>query len=246
MRSLTVIVPSRGRSHTVPQMAATFRDTCTAATWLLFVVDEDDPEYRAYQDAVDDAIGAGFRVQLVTQPCGTMISALNRGARLLLAAPESAVPDAIGFMGDDNRPRTHGWDAAYLDALGALPGVVYGNDLIQGAVLCTQFAVTTDIVRRLGHIAPTVLTHLYLDNYWMALGQAAGCITYLPQVIVEHLHPVGGTAAWDDGYRRVNAPAMYARDRAAFEQYIAEHLTDEVTKLTTARTPTRATSPAGA
>jgi hypothetical protein len=231
--NLTVIVPSRGRPHTVPQLAAAFRDTCTAETRLLFAVDEDDPEYPAYRDAVGEA-DAGFPARLVAQPHGTMVSALNRGARLLLDAAAPDVPDAIGFMGDDHRPRTHGWDTAYLDALSALPGIVYGNDLIQGADLCSQFAVTTGIVRRLGHMAPSVLIHLYMDNYWLLLGRKAGCITYLPEVIVEHLHPVGGTAEWDDGYRRVNAPLMYARDRAALEYYLNAHQAKEVAQLTAA------------
>lgn len=236
MDSLTVIVPSRGRPHTVTQLARAFRDTCTAGTWLLFAVDQDDPEYQAYRDAASEALCAYGGVQLTAQAAGTMVSALNHGARLLLEAPDWTRPDAIGFMGDDHRPRTKGWDRAYLDALRALPGIVYGNDTIQGARLPTQCAINADVVRRLGHMAPPSLTHLYLDNYWLALGCAAGCISYLPQVIVEHIHPVAGTADWDDGYRRVNAPAMYARDKAAYEQHVAEHLADEVAKLTTLQT----------
>lgn len=235
MDSLAVVVPSRGRPHTVAELAGAFRDTCTERTWLLFAVDEDDPCYLAYRDAVGEASAAGLRVQLVAQPSGTMVSALNHAARHLLAAPGPAVPEAIGFMGDDHRPRTEGWDRAYLDALTSLPGIVYGNDLIQGANLPTECAISASVVRALGHMAPETLTHLYVDNYWLTLGRAAGCISYLPGVVVEHLHPVAGAVEWDDGYRRVNAPAMYARDRIAYEQYVAGHLADEVTKLTTSQ-----------
>lgn len=233
MRSLTVIVPSRGRPHAVVQLARAFRDTCTAGTWLLFAVDEDDPECGAYRDAVDEAFAAYGGVQLTTQPSGTMVSALNHAARLLLEAPGWSRPDAIGFMGDDHRPRTKGWDRAYLDALTSLPGIVYGNDLIQGANLPTQCAVSADVVRRLGHMAPPTLTHLFVDNYWLQLGRAAGCVSYLPSVTVEHLHPVGGAVAWDEGHRRVNSPDMYARDRAAYEEYAARHLADDVLKVRT-------------
>jgi hypothetical protein len=236
MRSLTVIVPSRGRPHTVAQLARVFRDTCTAATWLLFAVDEDDPEHQAYRDAVDEALCAYGGVQLVAQPSGTMVSALNHGARTLLEASGPVQPDAIGFMGDDHRPRTKGWDRAYLDALTSLPGIVYGNDRIQGAHLPTQCAISADVVRALGHMAPEALTHLYVDNYWLTLGRAAGCISYLPDVVVEHVHPITGAVAWDDGHRRVNAPEMYARDRTAYEQYIAGHLAEEVTKVTMLQT----------
>lgn len=223
MDSLTVIVPSRGRPHTVAELAVAFAHTCTERTWLLFAVDEDDPQYTAYRDAVGEVCAGGLRVQLVAQQDGTMVSALNTAARLLLAAPVPAVPEAIGFMGDDHRPRTKGWDRAYLDALTALPGIVYSNDLLQGANLPTQCAMTARMVRALGHMAPAELTHLYVDNYWRDLGRAAGCLSYLPDVVVEHVHPIAGKTEWDDGHRRVNQPELYDRDRAAYAAYWAQH-----------------------
>ncbi|MGW4102303.1 glycosyltransferase family 2 protein [Streptomyces sp. NPDC004976] len=223
MGSLTVIVPSRGRPHTVAQLAEAFRATCTEATWLLFTVDEDDPEYQAYVDAVSEQLVRHGRVAVSSQPRGTMVTALNTGAQTLLEAPGPVRPDAIGFMGDDHRPRTTGWDRRYLDALTTLPGIVYGNDLLQGANLPTQCAISAPIVRALGHMAPPELTHLYVDNYWRDLGRAAGCITYLPDVVVEHLHPYAGKAEWDDGHRRVNQRALYERDRDAYAAYWREH-----------------------
>lgn len=235
MDSLTVIVPSRGRPHTVAELAQAFLDTCTERTWLLFAIDEDDPEADQYREHVGEANAQGARVQLDTQPTGTMVSALNHAARKLVVAPEPVVPDAIGFMGDDHRPRTQGWDRAYLTALTSLPGIVYGNDLIQRANLPTQCAISTSVVRALGHMAPAALAHLYVDNYWLALGRTAGCISYLPNVVVEHLHPVAGRAEWDDGYRRVNAPAMYERDRQAFEDYTERCLTYEASVITSLR-----------
>jgi hypothetical protein len=223
MDSLTVIVPSRGRPHTVADLAETFRDTCTERTWLLFAVDEDDPEHQAYTDAVSEQLVRHGRVTMASQPSGTMVSALNHAASKLLDAPPPVRPEAIGFMGDDHRPRTKGWDRAYLNALTALPGIVYGNDLIQGANLPTQCAMTARVVRALGHMAPPELTHLYVDNYWRDLGRAAGCLTYLPDVVVEHVHPIAGKTDWDEGHRRVNRPELYDRDRAAYAAYWAEH-----------------------
>jgi hypothetical protein len=236
MGNLAVVVPSRGRPHTVAQLAQAFRDTCTERTWLLFAVDEDDPQYLAYRDAVGEASATGLRVQLVAQPGGTMVSALNHAARHLLAAPAPVVPDAIGFMGDDHRPRTEGWDRAYLTALQSLPGIVYGNDLLQGPNLPTQCAISARLVRALGHMAPEVLTHLYVDNYWRDLGRATGCLAYLPDVIVEHLHPMVGKAEWDDGHRRVNRPSMYERDRAAYTAYWGEHQARDVLAVRQAHT----------
>lgn len=257
MPDLLVIIPTRGRPHTVAEVVDAFRDTCRADTGLMFVIDDDDPAAERYQKAVneqdlqgsgvDTAVFSGRRIPLPrriagiilgTQPApGTMVSALNYGAQY--AAQGDNAPAAVAFMGDDHRPRTVGWDRAYLNALHGLPGIVYGNDLVQGASLPTQFAVTTDVVRALGFMSPPVLTHLYLDNYWLTIGQASGCITYLPDVVVEHLHPVAGTAEWDEGYRRVNAPAMYSADRHAYEQYMAAHRDRDVLAVRSVRVAAR-------
>lgn len=236
MDSLAVVVPSRGRPHTVAELAQSFRDTCTERTWLLFAVDEDDPEHQAYTDAVAEQLVRHGRVTMASQPNGTMVTALNHGARILLDAHEHVRPDAIGFMGDDHRPRTEGWDRAYLTALQSLPGIVYGNDLLQGASLPTQCAISAPIVRALGHMAPEVLTHLYVDNYWRDLGRATGCLSYLPEVVVEHLHPMAGKAAWDDGHRRVNRPSVYERDGYAYAAYWGEHQARDVLAVRQAHT----------
>jgi hypothetical protein len=135
-------------------------------------------------------------------------------------------------MGDDHRPRTRGWDAAYLEALHDLgTGIVYGDDLLQGANLPTQCAMTSNIVQALGCMAPATLRHMYVDNAWRALGEAAGCLRYLPEVVVEHLHPVAGKAEWDDNYRRVNAPEMYGHDADAFGEYLRGQFAEHVAKV---------------
>jgi hypothetical protein len=64
------------------------------------------------------------------------------------------------------------------------------------------------------------MKHLYLDNFWKALGEDLGNLAYLPQVIIEHLHPVAGKAEWDEGYRAVNAQEVYSFDRLMFDNYI--------------------------
>jgi len=220
---LVVIVPSRGRPHAVAELLQAFADTCTAGTRIVFAVDGDDPARDEYVSAVAD------RARINTQSSGTMVSALNKAAiDITTAYPDLA---AVAFMGDDHRPRTEGWDARYLEALRARPGLVYGNDLLQGPRLPTQVAMSAGAVRALGHMAPPVLTHLYVDDYWMALGLAAARITYLPDVVVEHLHPVAGKAPWDEGHRRVNAPAMYERDAAAYRAYWEQYGARDVAAL---------------
>jgi hypothetical protein len=75
------------------------------------------------------------------------------------------------------------------------------------------------MIKALGFMAPPAMRHLYLDNFWKELGEAVGGLVYLPDVIIEHLHPVNGKAEWDERYRAVNAPDKDAADRQAWMEY---------------------------
>jgi hypothetical protein len=220
MADLIVIVPSRGRPGAAHALARVFADTCTADTRLVFSVDVDDPKRAEYSPLISNG-----PVELDVDVNRSMVDALNSSAGKRLTGH----PYAIGFMGDDHCPRTHGWDQAYLDALRELgTGIVYGNDLLQRERIPTQVAMTADIVRTLGYMAPPGLVHLYVDNFWRDLGAVADCLRYLPDVVIEHRHPVAGKASWDDGYRRVNAPEVYERDRLAYSGYLAGRFRDDV------------------
>jgi hypothetical protein len=228
MTDLVVIVPSRGRPAAVRDLADAFAHTCTAPTRLVIAVDNDDPTGDRYSGEMQQSRFPSWEIR--RSDADNMVSALNIAACWATAIPDP--PFAVGFMGDDHRPRTVGWDHAYLDALTDLgTGIVYGNDLLQGPNLPTQCAVTADIVRALGYLAAPSLTHLYVDNFWLQLGRWADCIRYLPDVVVEHMHPVAGKAQWDEGYVRVNSPGMYADDERAFRDYSTTGLAADVRKI---------------
>lgn len=220
MADLTVIVPSRGRPEAAHELVKAFDATCSADTQLVFAIDERD-QAGIYDYPYNE------RATTLWWESTTMVEALNQCA-VALATGDPRVgetllppPFALGFMGDDHRPQSVGWDRAYLDALRDLgTGLVYGDDLLQRQNLPTQVAMTADIVRALGFMAPPTLTHLYVDNFWKDLGIAAGCLRYLPDVVVEHRHPVAGKAQWDANYARVNDSVMYERDARAYELFV--------------------------
>lgn len=187
---LLMIVPTRGR----PQNAEALMEAWTIVNMkpvgrLLFVVDEDDPSLGDYLSLSPEIFHVGPRRRL--------------GATLNAVAWRYAdVCDAIGFMGDDHLPRTQGFDIelmAELDRLGT--GVVYGNDLIQGPNLPTAVAMTSDIIRNLGYMVPGGLVHMFADNAWKAWGESIGRLSYLPDLIIEHVHPLADKAPDDEGYR---------------------------------------------
>lgn len=236
MTDLVVIVPTRDRPESAEQLVRAFADTCTADTELVFALDDNAPSLPGYRGVVEFANNMRlFRVGEVTLPSRNMGEALRLAVAAVTSPDAVSPPFAVGFMGDDHRPRTKGWDTAYLQALRELgTGIVYGNDLLQGANLPTQVAMTSDIIRALGHMAPPTLVHMYLDNYWKELGERAGCLRYLPDVVVEHVHPLAQGLPmdeWDEGHRRVNSREMYATDHAAYVRWKYMQMPVEVAKV---------------
>jgi hypothetical protein len=229
---LNVLVPSRGRPDAARELVDAFAETCTAETVLTFVIDEDDPVKDQYSPLVSRGPGAppypAVEICYVDNTAHTMVYALN-GAAAAEAARGEWAPFAIGFCGDDHRPRTKGWDTEYLDALRELgTGIVFAEDGYQGEKLPTQCAMTADIIRALGWMAPPALRHMYVDNFWLDLGSQADCLTYLPDVLVEHMHPVTGKVEWSEGHERVNAPEVVDADAASYAAYAGQSLAGAV------------------
>lgn len=216
MADLLVIVPSRGRPHSVARVIDAWRSTgALDVAHLAVVVDADDPAIDGYRQAVPDKPGAAAVSRYEVPRWMPMVDKLN-----LAAVDASETYWALGFAGDDHVPRTVGWAGRHLAVLRELrTGIVYGDDGYQGERLPTQWAMTADIVRALGRMVPAPVEHLYCDNSILDLGRAVGCIRYLPDVLIEHMHPAAGKGVDDDQYRRVNGRAQYAHDRRAYQRW---------------------------
>lgn len=215
---LAVIVPSRGRPHNVARLIETCRATIRGNTQLLVVTDPDDPEASAYEQMQIGANGETFgHIVLGSSPqslrLGGILNYISYGL-----ATETPIR-AIGFMGDDHLPRTDGWDRAVIDALNTLgPGsIVYGNDLLQGERLPTAAFMTADIIQTLGYMVPAGLQHMFADDAWKAWGEGAGRLRYMPEVVIEHMHPAVGKAQQDSRYSDVWA--LMEADSVRWEEY---------------------------
>jgi predicted O-methyltransferase YrrM len=220
MRDLAVLIPTRGRPGNVRKVISAwdFTNAWDRADMVL-VIDRDDPEYPGYLALVEETSHPDTGEPLIKTyevPAHVpMVHKLNDAARAL--APGWF---ALGFAGDDHLPQTIGWAARYLTVLRELgSGMVYGDDGYQGRKLSTEWAVTSDVVRVLDRMVPADVEHMYCDNAMMDLFGAAGALRHLPEVRIEHMHPVAGKAASDDQYKRVNHRDQFTRDRRAYESW---------------------------
>lgn len=226
MTDLVVVVPTRGRPERAAELAQALASLNRADTRMLLAIDEDDQALPEYSDIPRCF---PFADLCITAADAGHVGAINQAAARALADYQ---PFAVAKLDDDHRPRTVGFDVRYLEALRELgAGIVYGNDLLQGERLPTAPALTADIIQALGYMGLPSLRHLAVDDFWRELGAAAGCLRYLPGVIVEHMHPTAGKAAWDEGYRRANSSEMYERDLAEFARYQREDLAADVAKV---------------
>lgn len=205
-----MICPTRGRPGNAVTLYQSWKATHTGVSDLVFALDDDDPELVAYLDVFESmpeiAVNVGERVR--------MVGTLNRVARTY--AP---MYPYLGFLGDDHRFRTPGWDTRFTECLSAGTGVVYADDLLQGEAMPTAVALTSDIVRTLGYMAPPAMVHLCVDLCWKLWGEGLDRITYLPDIVIEHMHPAKGKAAWDVGYEDANNTQRMTDDSAAYYHY---------------------------
>lgn len=225
---IACIVPSRGRPGNIVELVEAWRDTVTIDVFgetfmqLYVYVDDDDPTLAEYQ-AIEMPRWAVLRVGPRLRLGGT----LNEAIKIL-----GNITASVGFMGDDHRPRTVGWDRLIAEALDARKlGVVYGNDLVQGRNLPTAVFLDSRIVRTLGWMVYPGMIHLFFDNLWKRLGEELGTLTYLNDVVIEHCHPIAGKADWDDGYQEVNSTETWTHDEQLYNEWVGQHMAADIALL---------------
>lgn len=228
---VVLIIPSRGRPQAAllaAESALSRADIATTAVWIAVDGAHDTEQHHAYLE-IPAALAANVHVHTSPTHRG-LVGTLNyRAAQVartqLMKDHRCDRGDGcqrvthIGFMGDDHRVRTDGWDRTLAEAAGEW-GIAYGNDLLRGAELPTSVMMSADIIRVLGKMCPAELWHMYCDDYWKALGSELGRLAYLPDVVIEHLHPAAGKAQVDESYHQTNNPEVFSRDAAAWDAYI--------------------------
>ena len=94
----------------------------------------------------------------------------------------------LGSFGDDHVPVTAGWDRLLIEKIerdSAGMGMSYPNDKLRTDIP-EAVVISAPIVAALGWMANPVCDHWFIDNTWNDLGRGAGCLSFCPDVIVEH------------------------------------------------------------
>jgi hypothetical protein len=218
VRDLLVIVPSRGRPDRLAAMLAATLGLSGMDTDVAVCLDDDDvPPYEQV------SLDTDMRVSWHAGPRDTVAGWTNT-----VAAAQAGYYRALASLSDDHVPRTPGWDRLLLGAIDGMGGTgfAYGDDLLQGEIIPTAVVVSSDIVRALGWMCEPAHRHYWIDNVWKDLGQGAGCLAYVPGVVIEHCHPGVGKGAWDATYAA--EAARDGEDEAAYREWRAGRMAGDV------------------
>lgn len=222
--SILTLVPSRGRPERAQAMADSYLATASGEAALIILVDPDDPALEGYRDVRPQPVvmpkPMGYTAALNWGAThGLRAHALSRGIDWGEPDPREADFDVLGAFGDDVLFRTPGWDRIVEQAL-ATPGIAYGDDLIHGKNHPSAVWMSSAIAKALGWLALPATTHQWADDAWKRLGQELGLLRFLPDVVVEHLHPAVGKAEWDPTYASVFEDERAKRDFEGFTHWV--------------------------
>lgn len=210
---LLVITPSRARPEKLERLWEAIGETCLI-TDLVAAVDDDDPRLGEYLELRD-------RIEIVTGPRLSLTGWTNK-----LAAGRAGEYRFLASLGDDHVPRTASWDSDLCGEIEAMGGTGFAYARGSRWVVPEAVVMSSDIVRALGWMANPACQHFKIDDSWLQLGVAAGCIRYRHDLLIEHLQygiPVdwrdsskGAKAARDITYAEAGTPAVMNADLAAW------------------------------
>lgn len=214
-----MLLPSRSRSEKIESCIDAWRTTSKQSD-LLVLLDDDDPDLDNYKRHDDVLYSIGPRIRM----CPTV----NR------AVKDYPNYKYYGFIGDDHLFRTDGWDEKLISIIenkGNGWGIAYGNDLLKGEALATHCVMSGNILNAIGYMAIPGLIHLYMDDFWMALGSGINSLFYESDVIIEHMHFTIGKSEQDLVYTEANSSDVNSNDYFVFHNWYNNIMESDLFKI---------------
>ena len=135
----------------------------------------------------------------------------------------------VGFIGDDIVFKTK-FEQIFIDLLFSMGfGMVYGNDMVWGEKLATHPFMTSNAITAVGFFGCPAVEHNYFDNYWQAIFGSLNKIVYLPEILMEHVHPIVGKEVADNIYKEIENKLQL--DEIKFTRYMSNNLVEDLDKI---------------
>lgn len=198
---IELLCPSRGR----PKAAAALRESFYATraipdSNLIFLLDEDDETQNEYQGGI-----------VIGPPSGNCTAPLN------FSALESKA-DIIGFIGDDSRLTTPGWDIQVTKALQS-PAFCWGNDMTGPLAWPSTAFASRPLIQALGYFALPTLQRGFFDVVWFDLARSSGT-----ERVISAQFPHDNSKGWVE-------PKIIAEDKRAFYHWQETQRESDIRKV---------------
>jgi glycosyltransferase involved in cell wall biosynthesis len=191
---ISILCPTRNRPQNIKRLVDSICSTVKDVTQLEFLVyidDDDEESIPAIQEAAE-------RIPTNAVQGNKLI-----GSQMYNELGKLAKGDIIMFAADDIAFRTPDWDqvvqqefAKYEDKI----LFVYGEDGFQKGRIGTHGFIHRFWMELVGYVLPPKLASAYTDEWVTELADRVGRRCYLPNLIVEHLHPATGKSPQDETY----------------------------------------------
>jgi glycosyl transferase/beta-hydroxylase protein BlmF len=194
--------------------------TESARIEILIYVDEDDPEKFNYLVShknltADPAVSRLLNIDLlVDEPLTTPL--INN----ILA--DRAQGDILMIANDDQVYVDKNWDVRIDEEAAKFPDDIYCMWFNEGRYrekICTFPILSRKWVDTLGYIEPFLFEHFNCDLWTWQIGQMIDRLHYIPDILVEHLHPDTGKAAADETTERNLKGGRPERDKTIFTKF---------------------------
>jgi hypothetical protein len=178
---ISILAPSRGRPEALQEMADSANETASNIEILAYIDDDDPSDYR----------GDGYRIirgpRITLSDCWNVLAREARGS-------------IFGMGADDIRFRTPRWDNLFRRVFDDFPDricFVHGRDGIHDEKLGTHGFISRRWFETVGYFTWPAFPADYADTWLHELADRIGRRVYVPDLLIEHLHPIAGKAEWD-------------------------------------------------
>lgn len=198
---ISLVLPSRGRPQALFSMVYSAELTADDPDQIEVCVriDSDDPRRYGYIAET----GYGLTTCITSGKRGVLANAWNDAAKI-------AGGDILMLAADDLRFRTKGWDTAVRQAVehvGDRIVMVYARDGHADERMATHPFVTRRWVDVVGRFTAPYFEADYVDLWIDDVARQLDRAVFLPNVLIEHMHPSFGKGEWDKTHQERMARA---------------------------------------
>jgi hypothetical protein len=193
---ISIIVPTRKRPANFTRLVDSIINTVSDIQniELLVYIDDDDNE------SIPALSVAAEKININAVQGNKLI-----GSQMYNELSKVAKGDIIMFAADDIVFGTPNWDIIIQKEFDKVEDkilLVYGNDGFQNGRIATHGFIHRHWMELLGYVLPPKLASAYTDEWVTDLAIRVGRCEYLPNLLVEHIHPATGKASTDETYQK--------------------------------------------